>query len=259
VKNHERAAVIGLGTGHSASVLLRAGFARVDVIELAPGMIAAASAHFADINQGALSAPAINVYVEDGRNRLLRDVQARYDIISIEISSIWFVGATNLYSREFYELAKNRLAPEGVLQQWVQLHHSSPTDFFSVVRSVKSVFAYVGVWYVGGQGIILASDSPIVFRPEAEARLRATPALRTELTTLGAIDIRALAQRPFLPIERGADIERAADAAHAPINTDANRFLEYSSPRYNIGPGYSPEAIIAEVRSALGEPAWSAP
>lgn len=259
VKNHARAAVIGLGTGHSASVFTRTGFERVDVIELAPGMIAAANAEFAELNKHALTAPNVNVYIEDGRNRLLRDKEARYDIISIEISSIWFVGATNLYSREFYELAKTRLAPDGVLQQWVQLHHSAPQDFLSVVRTVRTAFPHVGVWYVGGQGIILASAVPITFTPEVSAKLRATPGLQDEFRALGTLDVDALARTPFWPMTRENDIDRVADAFHAPVNTDANRFLEYSSPRYNLGSRFAPDGLINVVRKELGEPEWKAP
>ena len=42
-----------------------------------------------------------HVYEEDGRNFLLRST-ARYQVISMEISSVWFAGAADLNSREFY-------------------------------------------------------------------------------------------------------------------------------------------------------------
>ena len=47
------------------------------------------------------------MYYSDGRNYLLTQ-NKRYDLISMELTSIWFAGAANLYNREFYQLAKAR-------------------------------------------------------------------------------------------------------------------------------------------------------
>jgi spermidine synthase len=254
-----RACVIGLGTGHSASVLQRAGFQRTDVIELAPGMIAAANAEFGALNHHVLSNPTVHTYVEDGRNRLLRDVAARYDIISIEISSIWFVGATNLYSREFYDLARMRLRPGGVLQQWVQLHHSSPKDFLSIVRTVRSAFPHVGVWFVGGQGVILASETELASSESATAAILNTEALTAERKSLAGLDLGRILGTPVFPPTSMAALLNYTSTLEVPINTDANRFLEYSSPRQNLDTRHSPEQLIAELRAAIALPPWQAP
>jgi hypothetical protein len=43
-------------------------------------------------------------------------------------------GATNIYSGEFYDLARRRLRPGAVLQQWLQIQHISPRENESVIR-----------------------------------------------------------------------------------------------------------------------------
>jgi hypothetical protein len=49
--------------------------------------------------------PESKVHLDDGRNFLLAQSK-QYDQITIELTSIQFAGATNLYSPEFYELAR---------------------------------------------------------------------------------------------------------------------------------------------------------
>src|SRR5205814_187559 len=82
----------------------------LDVAELAPGIVEAARAHFADVNGDVLSRPEVHLALEDGRNFLLRGSDA-YDLITVELTSVWFQGACNLYSRQFYDLARARLRP----------------------------------------------------------------------------------------------------------------------------------------------------
>lgn len=83
----------------------------------------------------------------------------KYDLISLEITSIWFAGAASLYNKEFYELSKKRLEHNGVVQQWVQLHHMHPIDLIYILNTARSVYPYVWLYESGGQGIIIASDS----------------------------------------------------------------------------------------------------
>lgn len=76
----------------------------------------------------------------------------------MEISSIWFAGAASLYNQEFYRLAVPKLKSDGVLQQWVQLHHMSPTDFLTIIGTLRAEFSYVSLYLVGGQGILIATN-----------------------------------------------------------------------------------------------------
>ena len=99
---------------------------RVSMSESADGIVQAADQCFRGVKEGILSDRRVKLYLEDGRNVLLTGPRRTYDLITIEVTSIWFAGSTNLYSKEFYDLARKRLGPGGVLQQWVQLHHISP-------------------------------------------------------------------------------------------------------------------------------------
>lgn len=227
----DRALVIGLGTGQSARVIQDAGFRHVDVVEIAPGIARAATAEFLHLNENVLQRDGVDLILEDGRNHLLRTSEL-YDVISMEISSIWFAGATNLYSKEFYEVARRRLKKGGVLQQWIQLHHITEREVSSVLRTVRGSFEFVELWYVGGQGIVLASDKPIqLISAEAEASLPA--AFRRDLATLDEAPVMKVSFRDSRILGRDA-VTQLATRQEIPINTDANRWLEFQTPLYAL-------------------------
>src|SRR5258706_1372040 len=160
-KQFNRALLIGLGTGHGAAVLKQLGFETLDIAELSPGIVRAVNAEFRHTNRSVLDDPTVHCKLEDGRNLLLTSAGTRYDLITIGLTTIWFSGATNLYSKEFYQVARQHLAEDGVLQQWVQLHRIGPDEIASAIASVRSVFPYVSYWSYDGAGMVLAANHPL--------------------------------------------------------------------------------------------------
>jgi len=229
LKTRRDALVIGLGTGQSAAVVSGLDFRAVDVAEISPGIPLAAEEQFSHLNENVLHSPKVTVHLEDGRNLLLTQPKL-YDQVTIEISSIWFAGSTNLYSHEFYELAKRRLAPGGVLQQWFQLHHISPREIESIIGTVHASFPYVSAWVFGGQGILLATLEPQGLQQSAvEVALQ-------YLRTHSADEADAQRKLKEILASRFLDTDatrRLAQTRSPVINTDWNRWIEFSTPRYN--------------------------
>ncbi len=230
-RRFDQACVIGLGTGRSAYVAQAFDFRRMAIADISPGIADAAEQHFGHINGNILRQARVSLMLEDGRNLLLLRDAWRCDLISMEISSIWFAGSTNLYSREFYEIVRSRLAPQGIFQQWLQIHHIGFAELGSVLASVRSVFPHVGLWVFGGQGIIVASESPLVFSAEARERFLA----RENTLNLGRDARQALidsAKRSLVLAPE--DTSRLVAQGGFTLNTDRNRYLEYATPRYNV-------------------------
>lgn len=159
-RRFDRVLVIGLGTGRTLAVLAAYPFAHIEVAELAPHIVEAARRHFGHINHDVLRDPRVQLHVTDGRNWLQLTTNT-YDAITIEISSIWFAGAANLYNREFYEACSRRLRDGGVLQQWVQLHHMRRHDLLVIFNTMKQVFAHVQLFVSTHQGVLVASHEPL--------------------------------------------------------------------------------------------------
>jgi predicted membrane-bound spermidine synthase len=108
-----------------------------------------------------LQSPLALVVIDDGRRYLERSAQ-KYDAIIIDPPPpVEAAGSSLLYSRDFYEVAKQRLQPNGILQQW--LPEADKADQASVPRALADSFRYVRSYSsVEGWGThFFASMSPI--------------------------------------------------------------------------------------------------
>ena len=253
----ERALVIGLGTGVTARVLAEAGFGQVMVAELSEDLVDLAKRYFAHVNGQVLTRASTITHVTDGRN-LLKVRPESYDLISMEVSSIWFAGAANLYNQEFYQLARSRLKPAGVLQQWIQLHHISPEDIASILATLRSVFPHVHLYWGGAQGVLVASANPLELDWEYLHGLEAQPSLAKIRALMPGDSLLPLAGELLLSSE-GIDryllaiAARGAESPSSMISTDRNRRLEYSTPKGNVRPHGMLSAV--KLLRKLGGPA----
>ena len=233
-KRHE-AMVIGLGTGTSAGTMAAYDFDWLDIVELSPAIIDAARTVFADVNHRVLEDARTRVFLEDGRNVLLTR-REKLDVVSIELTSVWFAGAGNLYNKEFYALVAARLAPGGVLQQWFQLHHTNRRIVATTIASLRTVFPHVLVAVTGHQGQLLASMSPFTVTRDQVARLEDVGYVRATLEGGHLIDY----VKGIVLDESGIDnflgdtTDRTGTELPDLISTDDNMFLEYATPKTNV-------------------------
>ena len=230
-----RALVIGFGTGATARVIHDGGFARVDVVDLSADVTRLGGEYFRAMNRGILSRPEVSTYVTDGRNFVaIRD--ARYDLLSMEVSSIWFAGAASLYNREFYHAARARLGARGVLQQWVQLHHLSGLDLLRVIATLRSELRNVWLYVAGDQGVLVGCEWDCRPTAQAVARLGSAPDLQDAFALLGPAET-MLRYRVLTPDGVDRLLASARPPASALVSTDDNLLLEYSTPRGNASDG----------------------
>ena len=217
------ALVIGLGTGITAGALSRvAGLERRVCAELLPAVVAAAPL-FAG-NFGAGSDLRLEIRVRDGRRELLRSDE-RYDLITLEPPPPSAAGVVNLYSRDFYELARTRLEPDGLLAQWWPLPTQNAEDSRSLVRSFLDAFPYATLWTTElHEMLLLGSMAPIELDAARIAARFAEPAVAAALTEVGIASPAALLAT-WITDRDG--LERYAAGA-APVTDDRPR-IEYAS------------------------------
>lgn len=234
LEREERALVIGLGTGVTLGTVATYPFHSIDVAEISPSIIEASRRFYAEHAFGALDDPRVHMHLEDGRSLLLVGDRP-YDLVTIELTSVWFAGAASLYSHEFYELVRSRLAPGGVLQQWVQLHHIRPRELGVIVRTLQEVFPHVALFLGGEQGILVAGTSPLIASRARLARLDGQPHLKE---TLGGRSMESLLDELVSSDEElrrlAADI--AAQEGGPIVSTDDNLYLEVATPKGNVLP-----------------------
>lgn len=154
------AMVIGLGSGITAgSVATNTAIEQLTILEIS-GEVVEASEFFRPENYGVLDDPRVEMVTADARNYLLA-TREQFDLIVSEPSNPWISGVSNLFTQEFFALARERLRPTGLLTQWFHTYSMSGDDFRSVLGAIDSEFEHVSVWRtLPGDLVIVASQLP---------------------------------------------------------------------------------------------------
>lgn len=232
VRDFDRALVIGLGTGTTLGTIATYPWKHIDVAEISPSIVEASRRYFSPQTLGALDDPRVKLDLNDGRNVLLVAAEP-YDLVTIELTSVWFAGASSLYSREFYDLVRARLAKGGVLQQWVQLHHIRRRELAAIVHTLRGAFRHAALFVGGEQGILVASDEPLSASEARLAALEGRPMLKMTLAGKRMTDLFDELLASEEDLDRFVrETEAAGDAV--PTSTDDNLYLEYATPKGNV-------------------------
>jgi spermidine synthase len=178
------ALVIGLGTGITAGALLSyPDLTKRVCAELLPAVVHAAPMFKG--NFGAPADPRIDLRMRDGRRELMQNAE-QYDLITLEPPPPSAAGVVNLYSRDFYELAKTRLRTDGIFAQWWPLAAQNDEDSQALVRSFLDAFPYATLWTTElHEMLLVGSLQPIELNiPRITARF-SQPATRAALQEVG--------------------------------------------------------------------------
>jgi spermidine synthase len=224
--------IIGFATGVSVGAMLQSPIGSVTCVELEPETIKAS--HFFDhVNHQPLNDPRTSVIIDDART-YLRVTPNQYDVIVSEPSHPWVPGVANLFTREFFEMGRQRLSEQGVFVQWLQIYQLSTDSLRSVLATYKSVFPHVLVFRVRGAGqgkdlILVGSNQPLnldlLSERYTDERI-ASELARVDLKT--EADVRAW----FI-----CDESRLGPAVSgAKINTDDNMHIETTVPKEAFKP-----------------------
>lgn len=173
----ERYLEIGLGSGITLGTATRFPLEELDCVEIADSVIQAARLFEPD-NLGIADADRhddrVRIVHDDAR-RFLASRLDRYDVVSANTLHPWSIGATGLYSREYFARIAAALRTDGIVVQWLPTQQIGSESLSLILRTFFDVFPEGGLWWGAGNVIALGSLTPMApFRaPEAEARLDA--------------------------------------------------------------------------------------
>ncbi len=228
--------VIGLGSGVTAGSALTHPIERLVAVEISEA-VAEASSFFDEVNHRPSADPRFRLVVGDGRNHLLGSREP-YDVIISEPSNPWMAGVSGLFTREFFELARERLAPGGLFCQWAHIYNLSEGDLRTIVSSFTDAFDSTALFLLSESDVLLvgARDRlPLVSASEVEARIRGDR-LREDLLEAGVqrIDgLRALLLASTPPLSEWArEAERHTDDRPV-LELRAARTLHQDTSRTN--------------------------
>lgn len=245
-----RVAILGLGSGVTLGSALTHPLEQATVLEISREVVEA-SDYFRSENHNALDDPRTRLIVGDGRTHLMLG-RHTFDVIVSEPSNPWMAGIASLFTREFFEGARSRLAPGGVLCQWAHTYDISNADLRSIVATFLSVFPHGTLWLVGDADVLLVgSTEPLDARIAGLAAAMQRPGVAADLATVGVT-------RPFaltsLFIAQGEALRSWANGA--PLQTDDRSQLEFSGPRSIFGAARDDNAAaLRELAASSPKPA----
>jgi predicted membrane-bound spermidine synthase len=160
--------------------------------------------------------PRYEIVVEDGRRELVL-ADRQFDIIEADAIQPWRSRAGMLYSQEFFQEVRSRLAPGGIFAEW----NVGP----EVEQTFRNVFPYVikldATWNLS---VLIGSDRPVDFNREKLLKKLDLPAVLSFLTKAG-VNVEAIRADV-----RAAGVHRyshAKDGQPNAVNTDLFPRSEY--------------------------------
>jgi predicted membrane-bound spermidine synthase len=219
----KRVLLIGLGTGITAGSLLQYPIERLDVVEISPQVIAAAQL-FAQDNHHALDDPRLSMHLDDAKTFLLLQKEP-YDLIVSEPSNPWVSGVSGLFSRDFFEIAKQRLAPGGRIVQWIHTYESTRSLVQLVVRTLRGSFEHGTTW-LGPKDLVLVGGREVQrFDASAMGAQLERAEVAADLKRVHVTSVAALLSRQV-----HSDEGQLRFMGEGPVNTDDRNRLEFESP-----------------------------
>ena len=150
----------------------------------------------------------------------------------------WVKGAANLYTLEFWELAKQRLNPGGVVTVFVQLYESGTEAVKSEIATFLEAFPNGTIWAntVNGQGydlVLMGQLEPTQIDIDVLDERLQRPAYTEVRASLSEVGIDSVLD--LLSTYAGRADELGPWLENAEINRDRNLRLQYLG-----GPGDQP-------------------
>jgi spermidine synthase len=272
--NNHTFLVIGCGAGVTAgAVSIEPQLDSETIVEIEPLVPKVVSTYFSEPNYDVLQNPKVHVEIDDGRHYLLT-TKRKFDGITADPLDPWVKGAAALYTREFFELAKQHLNPGGVMTLWVQLYEQNEAAVKSQVATFFQAFPNGAIFAntSNGQGydvVMLGQAEPgrinvdlMNQRLNSDAYARVAHSLQ-EVGFSSAIDL--------LSTFAGRAVDFQPWLRDAVINRDRNLRLQYVAgfslnlyqadviyndmiaygPRYPDGFFAGSEPLLAQLRQSI--------
>ncbi len=224
-----RILVVGMGGGATAGAASVMPGTTTQLVELSPSVIAA-GAWFKSANHNVLENPQVNFRVDDGRNFLLTTTK-KFDVITADLILPHLAGAGNLYSRDYFELAKRSLTPTGVMVQWIAA--DTEYQYKMMLRTFTSVFPYVTLWV--NHQLAVGSTQPLELHEVDWDRKMQNPQTRGAFAANGLIDFKTL-----LSVYSAGDKQVREYVGDGPILSDDLPIIEYFLSMPKGGPEPNP-------------------
>jgi spermidine synthase len=185
--NPKRALLISYGVGETAKALTEtSNFEEIDVVDISPEIVEASDILFPNPEDDPLNDPRVRVHIEDGRY-FLKSRKEGYDLITGEPPPPKIGSVVSLYTREYFELVRERLNPGGINTYWLPVHNLLESDTKAIIRAYCDVFPDCALWSGSNLDWMLTGTREYAGGTSLThfARQWSDPVVSSELATLG--------------------------------------------------------------------------
>lgn len=226
---------------------------RIVCVDLVRDMLFAVEALSVE-NNGILNDPKFEFVHNDARNYLLMD-EKKFPLILCDSTHPRSPDSWVLYTQEFYQSVRERLASDGVFVQWVPVDGLTVDEYAIILNTFQSVFPHESVWVVGGYEetgkgwattALVATPEKLSIDVAKMKDVLSEPAVKRDLeywdfdTPLGFLET-------FLCTE-----DRIREWGEGrPVNTDDLPYTQYTTKKYNEG-----RELVWSTFNELSESVW---
>ncbi|MCB0320273.1 MAG: hypothetical protein KDD60_05050, partial [Bdellovibrionales bacterium] len=153
-ENLQTVGVLGFGTGMTAGAILEhPEIQHLDILEI--DELATSYAPLFDEFNGAVSRNKKVRWDFGDAFRTLARSEITYDLFVSQPSNPWMNGIERLYSVEFFQLVKKRLAANGTFVTWLAQQSLGETALDTILHSAQKEFPKIHIFQFGGDYLLL--------------------------------------------------------------------------------------------------------
>lgn len=220
----QRVLLNALGAGITLGAVLQHPV-QVEAVELVPE-VREAMRFFSDENNNAANRTDWRLIADDGRN-YLRLAHDAYDVIAADATHPAAGESWPLYTREYYQIVRSHLTPNGIFAQWLPLHNMIEADFLGVMKTFRAAFPEMLVLFANRYCVLIGSLSPLpIDAPALFARITRNPKVADDLRPYGIESAEDFLK--YLVLD-GPAVDRLA--ASADVLTDDRASVEFAELR----------------------------
>ncbi|MEM9548388.1 MAG: hypothetical protein AAGA77_20560 [Bacteroidota bacterium] len=240
---YDNALFLGVGTGSTMGVIADYPFQEVEAVEIVRE-VKTMLPWFDEHNLSVLQDDRLHFHLADAR-RFVNSTRNTYDFILVDLFHPARDGAGMLFSKENFELLRDRLSNDGLLAYWLPVHQFDSEGLKMVVRTFLSVFpdghAILGSYSINTPVIALLTGPKPLSVDLAKANQLITKHTNIQMAVENVEDLTATY------LMNGQQL--AAYAGEGPLNTDLFPRLLFHAPKAIYTPNAEKAAVnIEELR-----------
>ena len=182
-RNPKRVLHIGFGSGGTAWAVSRHPVENITIAEISPEVLEVSNARLGMVNHGVLRDPRVHLEINDGRNFIL-GTREKFDVILSDSIHPRYAGNGSLYTRDYFELCRQRLNPGGVISMWLPMYSLTTRNYLQIVRAFRDVFPNTTIWSVPNRTVPPTSANSVSSppRPTPAPGWKCVPCWRTRIS-----------------------------------------------------------------------------